>query len=130
MGNSLYVPKYKTSEYTKIRPGKFSYKIDNSNVYWRGQKIHADGKTFINLNSGYGIDDKNVFWKGKKLNIYNEEKYNFISFKYGYAKTNTNVYYRGHIIKADPKTFKINKYNKPVDSKYVYKLGKRNYEII
>jgi len=64
MGNSLYVPKYKTSEYTKIRPGKLSYKINDNNVYWRGQKIHADGKTFKNLNSSYGIDNYNVFWKG------------------------------------------------------------------
>lgn len=124
MGNSLYVPKYKTSEYTKIRPGKLSYKIDNNNVYWRGQKIHADGKTFKNLNSGYGIDNHNVFWKGQKI-IFLKDKDTFKTFKYGYAKTKNNVYYRGHIIKADPKTFTINEYGEPVDKKYLYKLGKR-----
>jgi hypothetical protein len=125
MGNSLYVPKYKTSEYTKIRPSKLEYKIDGDNVFWRGQKIHADGKSFKTLHSGYGIDSDNVFWRGQKLDFSDKEKDSFISFKHGYGKTIQNVYYRGYRIKADPKTFNINEYNEPVDKKYLYKLGKR-----
>ena len=122
--SSSYVPKYKASEYTKRRPGKNIYNIDGKNVYWRGRKINADGKTFENLTTGYGKDINNIYWSGKIIDISPNEKTSFKSLKYYYAKSKQNVYYKGYIINADPKSFRINKYNEIIYKKY-YKDGKK-----
>ena len=123
--NSSYVPKYKSSEYIKIRPGKNIYKIHKQNVYWRGQKINADGKTFENLQNAYGKDINNIYWSGVKINITPPEIKSFILLKYYYAKSKNNAYYKGKIIKVDLKSFKINNYGDILDINYFYENGKR-----
>jgi hypothetical protein len=75
MGNTeSYTPKYNPNEYSKVRPGKNTYKKDNQNIYWRGQIVpNADIKTFDDLGDGYGRDRRHVFYKGRttvnKLNV-------------------------------------------------------------
>ena len=121
MGNISYVPKYKISEYEKRRPGKNTYKIDGKNVFWRGQKINADGETFKNIKNGYGKDKNNIYWSGRNINISPTEIQSFTPLNYYYAKSKENVYYKGNIINADLKTFKKNKYHEIVDKNYLYK---------
>ena len=123
--SSSYVPKYRESEYIKRRPGKNTYNIDGKNVYWRGQKINADGYTFENISSGYGKDKNNIYWSGRIIDICQSEKPSFKSFKYYYAKSIKNVYYKGYIINADANSFRIDKYNQIMDKNYYYKNGKK-----
>lgn len=98
MGNNIsYIPKNKKSN-TKKRPGENTYKINGKDVYWRGQKINADGKTFEHLKYNYGKDTNYIFWSGKIIITSPSETRSFICLKNYHAQTDHNIYYKGHII--------------------------------
>jgi hypothetical protein len=57
---------------------------------------------------GYYISTSKVVFKGEPLALSPDELSSFKKLKYGYAKNNKNVYYKGIIIpEADSKTFEI-----------------------
>lgn len=100
MGNTeSYIPKYKTAEYTKIRPGKNIYKKDTHTVYWQGQIVpNAKVDTFVDLGSGYGQDDNHIFYKGRTI-LDNRRKSLRVKTD-GYAKYGQRLYYNGNEIDA------------------------------
>lgn len=101
------VAKYKPSDYEKRRPGKFVYKKDKGDVYWRGDIIPlANGKEFTDMGSGYGKDRKTLYYDGKTIGDMHS---GFRVLKNGYAKDNRNVYFRGRLTTADSKTFQVSK---------------------
>ena len=60
-----YKPKYNPHKYTKICPGRNTYKIHGKKVYWRGNIVDgANGNKFLNLTNGYGKDDNHIFYRG------------------------------------------------------------------
>ena len=95
MGNTTSISKYHLSEYVKYEPGK-TYKKYNSDVFWRGEKVHqANGVFFIDMNTGYGKDEKYIFYNGRKIGkLYKH----FVSFSNGYAKDDKNKYFRGELL--------------------------------
>jgi len=57
---------------------------------------------------GYYISKKKVLYDGKEIPLTPEELSFFKKLKYGYAKTNFHIYYKGKIIiGADPTTFTV-----------------------
>jgi hypothetical protein len=112
---------YNPEQYEILIPGQNTYKINKKNVFWRGNKIQADGLSFKDLNGGYGQDYLYLYYRGNRIN--NKVK-NFKYIKDGYGKSNFNVFYKGNIIKADPKSFRIfiNGYAK--DKNNIYYNGK------
>lgn len=99
------VAKYKPEEYEKIRPGKFVYKKDKRDVYWRGDIVSfANGLEFTDMGSGYGKDKKNIYYEGKTIGTLYPK---FRVLPNGYAKDNRNVYFRGRVTTADPVSFQV-----------------------
>ena len=72
-----------------------------------------------NIRDGYYKNKKGVFYDGVSLNLSKRELSSFEKLKYGYAKTNFHVFYKGTIIEgANPKTFTtINRKNMPEEYK-------------
>jgi len=101
------VTKYKPSDYEKRRLGKFVYKKDKGDVYWRGDIVPlANGREFTDMGSGYGKDRKTLYYNGKTIgNMYP----GFRVLKNAYAIDSRNVYFRGRLTSADPKTFQVSK---------------------
>lgn len=78
----------------------------------------------INVRDGYYKNKKGVFYGGVSLKLSKRELSSFEKLKYGYAKTDIHVFYKGNIIEgADPKTFEtINRKQMP-DQYKKYKLN-------
>ena len=123
--SDLYTPKYKPSFYTKRMPNKNEYKIDNENVYWRGDKVNfASGITFTDLGNGYGKDMNYVFHDVERLPL--ADTLYFIELSHKYAKDSKYVYYKGdRIIGADAFSFNVDQKSCKVTDKYnKYRKGK------
>ena len=73
----------------------------------------------IKTRDGYYKNKKGVFYEGVSLNLSKKERMSFQKLKYGYAKTEIHVFYKGNIIEgANPKSFiTINRKNMPEEYK-------------
>jgi hypothetical protein len=120
-----YQPKYNIKDYTKRRPGRNIYKVDNNRVYWRGERVNgAHGYNFVDIGNGYGKDNKYVFYKGFKIK--NAYPLSFKVLTNKYAKDYNNIYYKGVIVKANVNSFRITKKGRALDNSYIYKEGIRS----
>jgi hypothetical protein len=95
--------------------GKTSvYKVTEENKFNTEEKQEV-----VNIRHGYYKNKKSVYYDGISLNLSKKDISSFKKLKYGYAKTNIHVYYKGNIITdANPNTFiTINRKNMPEEFK-------------
>ena len=126
---SMGVPiliKIEKADYESFIELHSGYAQDKKNIYYKGEKIKANPKTFMIIEdkrdiNHYSKDKDNVFYDGNEINKADIKTFNVLN--YIYSKDKNNIYYLNNKLKeADVRTFEVlnDQYSKDKNNVYYY----------